>query len=445
MGRKSHSRTLGIWINGTHAADWRIPRRGDVELQYTPQWVEASDAAPLSISLPFTLENSPIKGAKVAFYFDNLLPDSDAIRQRIQSRYKTHSRDAFDLLAVLGRECVGAIQLLPEGTAPTNVHRIDAEELSEADVERALIQVTAPPPPGGIPEEDFRISIAGAQEKSAFLLHHGKWCRPIGATPTSHIFKLPLGLVGGVQADMSGSVENEWLCARILAAFGIPIAKCEIGKFGSQKALVVERFDRNLHESGKFWLRLVQEDFCQALALPHTMKYENEGGPGIKEVADLLRNSFDRDRDLDTFFRAQLIFWLLAAGDGHAKNFSLRLLPDMKFHLTPLYDVLSYWPIIGNAPRKIQRQKVRMAMAQRGKSRHYLMDEIQRRHFNMTAKLMGIGQRAEPAIEDILNRTPKVVDAVQRDLPSDFPQAILEPILAGLTEQSKRLQDMASA
>ena len=442
MGRKSQSQTLGIWINGVHAADWRIPRRGDIEFQYTSGWVEASDAAPLSLSLPFTLENAPIKGEKVASYFDNLLPDSDAIRQRIQSRYKTQSRDAFDLLAALGRECVGAIQLLPEGTEPTNVHRIDVEKLSNAEVERALIQVTAPPPPGGVAEEDFRISIAGAQEKSAFLLHQGKWCRPIGATPTSHIFKLPLGLVGGVQADMSESVENEWLCARILAAFGIPIAKCEIGKFGSQKVLVVERFDRKLHASGKFWLRLVQEDFCQALALPRTMKYESDGGPGIKEMGDLLRNSAHRDRDLDTFFRAQLIFWLLAAGDGHAKNFSLRLLPDTRFHLTPLYDVLSYWPIIGNAPGKIQRPKVRMAMALRGKTKHYVMDEIQRRHFNTTGKLIGIGQTAEPIIEDILDRTPKVAEAVQKGLPSDFPQAILESTLAGMTEQSKRLRDM---
>src|SRR6185436_6526855 len=118
---------------------------------------------------------------------------------------------------------------------------------------------------------------------------------PIGATPTTHIFKLPLGLIGGIQADMTGSVENEWLCSRILHHYGIPVAQCEIGHFGSQKALIVERFDRQ-KRAGR-WMRLVQEDFCQALALPSSLKYQRDGGPGILEIAGILQNSVNRDID----------------------------------------------------------------------------------------------------------------------------------------------------
>src|SRR5205085_2313175 len=102
-------------------------------------------------------------------------------------------------------------------------------------------------------DDDFRISIAGAQEKTALTWHDGRWCKPHGATPTTHIFKLPLGLVGGRQLDMRESLENEWLCSRILAAYGLPVASCEVKTFGATKALVVERFDRVLHSSKRYW------------------------------------------------------------------------------------------------------------------------------------------------------------------------------------------------
>ena len=168
--------------------------------------------------------------------------------------------------------------MLAVGEQPQDVHRITAKPLTDAQIEKALIQTVSPPPFAEHPaEDDVRISIAGAQEKTAFLRHKGRWCRPSGSTPTTHIFKLPLGLVGNRQADMTSSVENEWLCAKILAAYGLPVAHCDIGQFGSQKALVVERFDRQLHSSGKYWLRLVQEDFCQASATPSSMKYERDG------------------------------------------------------------------------------------------------------------------------------------------------------------------------
>jgi len=443
VGRKSRADALAVWINGVHAADWRVPARGDVELQYQQTWVEAPDGRALSLSLPFTLDNAPIKGNKVRCYFDNLLPDSEPIRQRIQSRYHTKSRDPFELLAAIGRDCVGAVQLLPQGTEPKDVFTIAAQPLTEAEIESELKKVTTPPAPESVEPDEFRISIAGAQEKSAFLYHDRRWCRPLGATPTTHIFKLPLGLIGGVQADMTGSIENEWLCAALLRQYGLPIANCEISQFGSQKVLVVERFDRQLHSRKKYWLRLVQEDFCQALAVPHSQKYESDGGPGILQLAKVLRNSVHRDADLETLLKAQILFWLLAAGDGHAKNFSLRILPESRYQLTPLYDVLSYWPIIGRGPNKIPLQDVRMAMAALGKNKHYRLTEVQRRHFNSTAERSGIGKTAEPIISEILKKTPLAIAAVQKDIPKGFPQNVLDPILAGLTESAKKLAEMA--
>jgi serine/threonine-protein kinase HipA len=430
-------------VNGALAGEWRIPARGETQFQYDPSWVASEEGRPLSLSLPFSLDRGSIKGRPVECYFDNLLPDADLIRKRVQDRFHTDSRDAFDLLAAIGRDCVGAVQLLPAGEHPKDVRTIDAAPLSDADVERILIQTVAPASIVAHPaDDDFRIAIAGAQEKTAFLQHDGKWCRPLGATPTTHIFKLPLGLVGGMQADMRASVENEWLCARILRAYGLPVADCDIGRFGSQKVLAVKRFDRQLHSSGKYWLRLVQEDFCQATATPSSMKYESDRGPGLLDLARILRGSVNRDADLACLIKAQILFWMLAATDGHAKNFSIRILSEGRFQLTPLYDVLSTWPVMGEGPRRISWHNARLAMSVPGKSKHYLLKDIQRRHFNAMAVKCGIGESAEPLIQDILAATPAVIASVQNDLPERFPQNVLDAILRGLRKSVQQLEAM---
>ena len=446
MGRRTRARSLSVWVNGRLAGEWRIPTRGETTFQYDPAWVESEEGRPLSLALPFSLDRGAIKGRPVECYFDNLLPDGDLIRKRVQHRFHTESRDPFDLLAAIGRDCVGAVQLLPSGEEPKGVFMIDAVALSDADVERALIQTVAPTAVVAAPPDDgFRISIAGAQEKTAFLRHEGRWCRPLGATPTTHIFKLPLGLVGGMQADMRTSVENEWLCARILRAYGLPVAHCEIGQFGSQKVLIVERFDRQLHSSGKYWLRLVQEDFCQATATPSAMKYESDRGPGLLDIARILRGSVNRDTDLACLLKAQLLFWMLAATDGHAKNFSIRILSQGRFQLTPLYAVLSLWPVVGDGPNRISWHDARLAMAVRGKNKHYLLKDIQRRHFNSMAALCGVGETAEPLIKEVLAATPAVITSVQNDLPPGFPKHVLDAILQGLMESAQQLALMPVA
>ena len=133
-------------------------------------------------------------------------------------------------------------------------------------------------------EKDFRISIAGAQEKTALLYYQKKWCRPLGMTPTSHIFKLPIGFIQHQNMDLSDSCENEYLCLEIARAFGLPVANTRIENFLDVKVLIVERFDRQW-SSDKTWLmRLPQEDLCQALGYSPNLKYEADGGPGIAEI-----------------------------------------------------------------------------------------------------------------------------------------------------------------
>ena len=169
------------------------------------------------------------------------------------------------------------------------------------------------------------------------------WLKPRGATPTTHIFKLPLGLVGGRKADFSTSVDNEWLCLRLLAAYGLPTTRADIATFGTQRVLVIERFDRAVSHDGTRLLRLMQEDFCQATGTSPLMKYESEGGPGLAQLFTLAQQSVAAEQDLRTLMASQILFWMLRAPDGHAKNFSIQLLAGRasRFRLTPLYDVMS--------------------------------------------------------------------------------------------------------
>lgn len=432
--------SLTIWMNGELVGYWRI-KSGVDELEYAEDWLANPRGRPLSLSLPFTPGNQVIKGEQVSFYFDNLLPDSRDIRERLARRFNTTSVKVFDLLVELGRDCVGAIQLLPEGREPKNIQRIQYKPLSDSQVSALLGSVVNSSSLGQMNDgSELRISLAGAQEKTALLWHNGQWCEPLGETPTTHIFKLPMGLVGNMKADMQASVENEWLCSKIMAEFDIPIAHCDIGIFGDKKALIVERFDRKLSADNSWIIRLPQEDFCQAKGLSSLEKYQSDGGLSIDDCMRLLSSSDNTVIDKQTFFKSQIIFYLLAATDGHAKNYSISHLPNNHFKMTPLYDVLSIHPLIGNKNHQIAKQKVKMAMAIRGSQNYYHLHKIQYRHFIVQGKTVGFTEEEVAAmIESVVNHVEQAILRVRELLPNDFPADLSDKIFSGMIRQSKKL------
>lgn len=432
--------SLTIWMNGEFVGYWRI-KAGTDELQYTDEWLANPRGRPLSLSLPFTPGNQIIKGDEVSFYFDNLLPDSQNIRQRLARRFNTTSVNVFDLLVALGRDCIGAIQLLPEGEQPNNIKQIHYRSLDDSQVAEILRKAVDSYPLGRLDDDDeLRISLAGAQEKTALLWHNNEWCEPLGETPTTHIFKLPMGLVGNMKADMQASVENEWLCSKIMAEFDIPIAHCDIGIFGDKKALIVERFDRKFSADGSWIIRLPQEDFCQAKGMSPLHKYQSDGGLSIDDCMQLLSNSENSTIDKVRFFKAQIIFYILAATDGHAKNFSITHLPNNAYKLTPLYDVLSIHPLVGNKTDQIAKQKVKMAMAIRGSKNYYQLQKIQYRHFIKQGQAVGF---TEKEVVGLIASTVQMVDTVIKNvtvmLPKDFPIELSDKIFQGMKIQAKKL------
>ena len=429
-------RVLDIWMNGLLVGQWHQQGRTASRLVYAPSWVEHTQGRSLSLSLPMTGTGDGLRGAVVDNFFDNLLPDNEAIRRRIGARFKAPSLDAFTLLQSIGRDSAGAVQLLPEGAAPQDVKSINGRALTEAEVAehlRGAILST-----GDGLSDDFRFSLAGAQEKTALLWHNGSWHIPQGATPTTHILKLPLGLAGNTRYDLQHSVENEWLSMELLRAMGLSIAKTEMAQFEDQRVLIVERFDRRLHPDG--WIvRIPHEDLLQAQGLPSHLKYESDGGPGVSDIMGLLRGSANVTDDRQIFFKALLYFWLLAAVDGHAKNFSVAIAPGGTFKLAPLYDVLSAWPWVGSGAKHVHLKNVKMAMALRTKNTHYHMNDIYRRHW-LTVGEQYIG--VEPTMT-ILGELPSIVEGaitvVQGLVPEGFPAQIADTIFEGMRSNLARL------
>lgn len=427
--------SLIVALNGIQVGRLQLETSGAMAFQYSTDWLNRNGARAISLSLPLSAKR--YRGELVYNFFDNLLPDSDAIRGRMQARFKIPTSHPFDLLSRIGRDCVGAIQLYPFGSTIPPVDAVKAEPLHDSDIE-AILKNHQTSPLGMNEDDEFRISLAGAQEKTALLWFRNQWHRPLGATPTSHILKLPIGFIGQSNIDLRESAENEWLCLEIARAYGLPAAHSEIGHFGAEKALIVERFDRRWSKDKTWLMRLPQEDFCQALGVAPALKYESDGGPGIREGMQLLLGSQQANQDRDNFFRTQILCWLMAAIDGHAKNYSLFLEADSAYRMAPIYDVLSAYPLM--AQGSIPAEKAKMAMSFKGRNRHYHWARIQPRHFVSTAQQVGFSaKKAKSLMVEMAQKTEPVIAQIGAMLPRNFPNHISQPILQGLREQAARL------
>ena len=421
--------SLTVYMNGHEVAEYIRHSGGAQELVYAESWLGLKGALPLSLSLP--LADRRHKGDAVYNYFDNLLPDNMDIRNRIQAKFGVVTNQPFDLLSSIGKDCVGAIQLT-SGPTQVDVKKIEGIPLTEAEIADDLRNYKTRPL-GMSKDRDFRISLAGAQEKTALLMHQGQWQRPVGVTPTTHILKLPIGQIEHAGIDLSDSVENEWVCLEILRGFGLPVASADIVRFEDVKALAVKRFDRLFADGDSWIIRLPTEDMCQVNGVAPALKYENEGGPGITEIMAHLRSSLHAEADRYRFMQTVFLFWLMGAIDGHAKNFSIFLRQGGRFELTPVYDVMSAYPLAEN--RQIECRDLKMAMALRGKNVHYSWYEIMPRHwFSQAGKVDFPKEQMQRIIDDVAARLDSVIDTVAATVPQDFPGDIADAIFSGMRQ-----------
>ena len=423
MPRHARYEPLNTFLNSRLVGQLRRESSGAISFQYDHSWIEWSQAIPVSLSLP--IREQDYSGAPVIAVFENLLPDDETIRKRIAARVRAEGTDAYSLLGAIGHDCVGALQFLPPESQPGPAGAVAGTPIDQREIKEILDNL-ATAPLGITEDESFRISIAGAQEKTALLFWNGAWCKPHGTTATTHILKPSVGrLPNGI--DLTHSVENEYLCLKILRELGLPAASAEMDSFGDKRVLVVERFDRLLTDDKRL-LRLPQEDCCQALSVSPHLKYESDGGPGIENILKLLQGSDEPIADQRLFLKANIISWLLGATDGHAKNFSVFLSSGGRFRLTPFYDVISAQPSVD--AKQILWKQFRLAMAF-GANRHYKIMSIAPRHFFQTAKKSGVGEKVvADIVEELRDSASAAVDSVVSDLPRGFPEKV-----AGLIQQ----------
>jgi serine/threonine-protein kinase HipA len=313
-----------------------LRRRGveDYELEYDAEWTNAEESIPLSLSLP--LASRVHRGAVLANFLDNLLPDNPDVRQRWAVDAGLDSVEPFGLLAEYGAEVAGAASFHRVGEVVT-AYRGEIDDAAIAERISAMRSDATAWHDDSVPASG-QFSLGGAQSKFSLERSQEGWWETRGAAPSTHIFK-PV---------VAGVVDGELIEYVIMTAagrLGLPAAAVEIFDHGGVHSLVVERFDRR--RSGDGLVRLHQEDILQALGGPRLRKFEVHGGPGVDEIAALLSRVADDDSRA-RYALALMFAWIVLSTDAHAKNHALHLEPGGAT-LTPLYDVSSALPYLGSS------------------------------------------------------------------------------------------------
>ncbi|HYJ70633.1 MAG TPA: type II toxin-antitoxin system HipA family toxin [Nocardioidaceae bacterium] len=404
-------------------------RGGGIVLEYDADYMRRPDATPLSVCLPTAVATHA--DAKVRDWLWGLLPDNDAVLNRWARDFGVAGSNPFSLLSSpIGLDCAGAFSFVPadrrdEATAggrsvewltETQV----ADSLRELGFDRTAWLGTTPP---------GRFSLAGVQAKTALLWDGKRWGRPSGATATSHIIKPAI-------AGLDDHDLNEHLCLRAAREIGLPTVDTQVQTFEDQSAIVVRRYDR-IERDGR-QIRVHQEDLCQAFGLTPNLKYQADGGPSPRRIADLLRIAMPAlaaDRAVRDFTDALVWNWIIAGTDAHAKNYSLLLSGD-SVRLAPFYDIASALPY-----DDMPIQKLRLAMKFGG---HYSLETMpstwRRLAADVGLPVDEVTQRARRLVEGASEAFAVAARANDvADLDSGLPSRLLDAVAARAKQCARSL------
>lgn len=395
---------LALWLNGTRVATLR-QERARLVLEYTDEAFQRFPLGSPVLSLDLPMVRRRYTHGKVRPFVDGLLPEGEA-RRVIASDLGLASDDAYGLIGALGRDCAGALVVQPtDAPAPLVPTVLSAEPLSEAQIADLVANLRNVPLGIGT---RVRLSLAGVQEKLLLTrMLDGRWGRPVDGTPSTHILKPEI-------AAFPNTIENEAFCMRFAQRLGLKTANIETLTVQGRKLLAIERYDRIVGSDGTVE-RLHQEDFCQALGILPDKKYQDDGGPSLRRIADLVQ-TVSTPPAVDELLAAVVVNVLVGNGDAHGKNFSLLHQPGGRLALAPLYDVLCTL-VYGDD---------RLAMH---------VDDVRRTNRVTAGRVINEAvawglprRRAEAIVADILDRTPTALSAAQADtagLPPDIPQLVL--------------------
>ena len=397
---------LEVWLLNQRAGTLWL-KDGELQFQYSALWLEQPQAIALSQSLP--LQAEPFGDRACRPFFAGLLPEGQ-LRQRIAQQCQISRSNDFGLLVVIGGDCAGAVSLV----VGDQVAAPDAVEWLEQDQLIALLD-DLPQRPMLAQRDGLRLSLAGAQDKLPVVFDGARIGLPLGSTASTHILKPAI-------AAVEGSVINEAFCMALGQAMGLQVADTEILAAGDRQVLLVGRYDRRRGE-GERWLRLHQEDFCQALGIQPELKYQNEGGPDLNACFGLLRRATRPSApQVIRLLDAVAFNALIGNHDAHAKNFSL-LYTERTPTLAPLYDLLctAVYPTL----------TAKMAMKLGSK---YRFSEVQSRHWEKFAEAAGLSwAQTRKRVTRMAAQLPSMARRLQAE--DAYRDAALIVDIANLIEQ----------
>jgi len=396
---------------------------GRLQFTYADSWLKAPDRYPLSLSMPLQRPEHPHQVIEAFLW--GLLPDNTTVLGSWSKKFQVAARNPFALLSHVGEDCAGAVQFVrPERLdSVQNSKRGDIQWLTEEQVGERLRILRENHGAWRIAQDRGQFSLAGAQPKTALLFDHGRWGVPSGRIPTTHILKPP-------SSWLDGFPENEHFCLELARALSLPTADSRVMHFGREPAIVIERYDRIHTAAG--WMRVHQEDLCQAMGLSPAKKYQSDGGPGARAIVELLRaHSGSADADVTAFTNALAFSWLSANTDAHTKNYSLLISARGNVRLAPLYDLASVLPY-----PDFDMNKVKLAMKIGGK---YRFSEVRRRQWYKLADEIKLdGEKLIERVKEMALQMPDRVAQIKNAVTeAGLKHAIIARLSMRLTARAR--------
>lgn len=399
---------------------------------YSDEWLAYDSAFPISLSLP--LVKGECSSLNALNFIHNLLPDLKEERLSLAHSVGVQSNDAFTLLSKISHDCTGGISFTGSMQAPNigwEYREISASELNELVTQRKSFL-----PFFG----DYRPCISGTQRKTTLTRLNGKWYVPQEKSLSSHIIKYPMDVIAQSNSvlDMSGSVENEFICTQIAKELGFKVPDMEIITAESgAKALAVKRFDRCFGDG--VVTRRHQEDFCQIFGVPEHLKYQSENNLGVSKIVDVLSLSAQSKANNHNFFKFMILQYLLGATDGHLKNFSVHIAPGGHYQLAPFYDLLSAYPAV--SATGLNKRKLKLAMGlQASRGYKYNISKICLRHIEQTASQFGISNaNCHEIVSTFLAQFSRALSSIDKRFPEKEFTLVKDSIFQHATEIVEKL------
>lgn len=393
---------------------------GRLDFKYDTSWSAGALAFPMSLSMPLVVRKHG--HSQVEAFLWGLLPDNEVVLQRWGQNFRVSPRNPFRLIENVGEDCAGAVQF----ARPDRVEHLlgqsrkpSVQWISNGELDERIALLVNDAAATRLGRDKGQFSLAGAQPKLALYrdINSGRWGVPEGRTPTTHILKPSTGA-------FDGQTENEHFCLQLAAELGFVVANSSVITCGGLPVIVVERYDRLAKGSSVH--RIHQEDMCQALGVRPQKKYQNQGGPSAKAIAEMIRShSASPDEDAERFADSLILNWLIGGTDGHAKNYSFLHGENRQVRFAPLYDLASSLPY----PRQIHPRTATLAMKI---GSEYRLRRIGKHEWESCARELRIP--AKELFERIMQMASRIPSAAERTAHRLVQEGINHPAIPNLVE-----------